>query len=483
MSKQITRKEAIGELWRRGHLSYLLDSNQKSLYELFHNSTHKIQTWLLARRSGKSYSLLTLALEQCIRHDRSIVKYLCPTKLMADTIIRPLMQQLVVDCPEDLKPEFRVKDYTYFFKNGSEIQLAGSESGHAQKLRGISCNIAIVDEAGDVTDLEDIITSILLPTTLTTKGRVIIAGTPPKSPDHDFIKYIEAAQDKGSLILRTIEDNPRLTDSERDEFIIEMGGKLSESVRRELYCEIIRDTTIVVVPEFDDRAQSEIVREYPLPPHSHTYTAMDLGYRDLTALVFGYYDFRGGRYVIQDELIYNFNERDKNISDLTEQIKNKEAELWTNPYSGEVKPVQKRVSDINHIVTNEIRRLSHGDIGFDNARKDDKEAAISFLRSMISQRKIVINPKCKNLIRHLKNAKWSDRTNKTKFGRDAENGHYDLVDALIYWLRAVDTSHNPYPTGYGYSMGQDLHVINAEKFRGDDQAQVFRTVFNRKLRR
>ena len=37
-------------LWRRSNLSWLLDMNQKELYELYYNSPHRVQTWLLARR-------------------------------------------------------------------------------------------------------------------------------------------------------------------------------------------------------------------------------------------------------------------------------------------------------------------------------------------------------------------------------------------------------------------------------------------------
>jgi len=65
--KKISRQDAINELWQRGHLSFKLDKNQKELYDLFYNSDFKIQTWLLSRRSGKTRTLLVLALEQLIR--------------------------------------------------------------------------------------------------------------------------------------------------------------------------------------------------------------------------------------------------------------------------------------------------------------------------------------------------------------------------------------------------------------------------------
>jgi len=57
---KLTKEQAREALWRKGHLSWLLDSNQKALYEMFHNNEQKMQGWLLARRSGKSYSLLCI---------------------------------------------------------------------------------------------------------------------------------------------------------------------------------------------------------------------------------------------------------------------------------------------------------------------------------------------------------------------------------------------------------------------------------------
>jgi len=71
-NKPVDKKKVLEALWRRGQLSWLLDANQLELYNLFHTSNFKIQTWLLARRSGKSYTLCVMAIEQCLRHPKSI---------------------------------------------------------------------------------------------------------------------------------------------------------------------------------------------------------------------------------------------------------------------------------------------------------------------------------------------------------------------------------------------------------------------------
>ena len=450
--------EAKHELWRRAQLSWKLDQNQKALYSLFHESPHNLQTWLLARRSGKTYTLILLALETCLKKPRSIVKFVAPTRLQIQTILRPIINQITEDCPQELLPEFKTQDFIYYFPNGSELQLAGSESGNAEKLRGGNSDIAIIDEAQDVSDLQNVIQSILIPTTLTTKGKVLMAGTPPKETDHEFVSYIEEGEARGSLIKRTIYDNPRINQEDIERILEQYPlREKDERFRREFLCEIIKDHSISVVPEFTEDLEKEIVREWNKPPYYDAYVAMDLGAVDLTGVLFAYFDFRAGKIVIEDELVADFSKKDMNIGRLTELISLKEQNLWTNPITNEFKKPYIRVSDINHIVTQEIAIKSFGRVSFMTVQKDDKEAAINNMRALLGAKKIIINPRCTNLIRHLKNVKWSSAKNRNTFGRSPDNGHYDLVDALIYLCRAVLFTKNPYPVGYDLGT-QDYYV-------------------------
>src|ERR1019366_5439171 len=309
--------QAREQLWRNGMLAFKLDKSQKELYDLFYNSKHKIMTWLLARRSGKTYALAVLAIEQCIRKPNSIVKFVSPTKVQVNNNVRPIFRQLLEDCPEDIKPEFRQKEYIFFFKNGSEIQLAGSDSGHAEKLRGGDTDIWFVDEAGSCDDLKNVVRSILLPTTLITNGKGVLASTPPKESDHEFLYYIEEAEARGSLIKKTIDDNPRITIEQKDELIKELGGVNTDEARRELYCELIKDSNTSVIPEFDSALESEIVKEWPKPPFFDAYEGMDTGGKDLTVVLYAYYDFRAGKVIIENETVINFQQKDMNIEVLT----------------------------------------------------------------------------------------------------------------------------------------------------------------------
>lgn len=476
-------KLAKDEAWRRGVLKHKLDSTQEQLYNEFYTSKNKLTTWLLSRRNGKSFLLCVLALEQCLKKPNSIVKFVSPTKMQVSQNVRPILRQLLEDCPIDVKPEFRTKDYIYYFTNGSELQLAGNDGGHAERLRGGDSDLYFVDEAGSCSDLTNLLKSILMPTTLITKGRGILASTPPKDSEHEFLNYIEEAQSKGSLSIRTIDDNPRITQDQRQELIEELGGIGSEECRRELFCEIIKNAKTSVLPEFNKALEDKIVKEWPKPPYFDAYEAMDTGGKDFTVVLYAYYDFRADKIVIEDETVIDFQEPGNTTKKLVEEINKKEKTLWTNPITLEYRKPYARVSDIDYIFLNEIKnqsQLIHNPeqtIVFNITKKDNRDAAISNTRIMLNSEKIIINPRCITLIRHLNHVKWNK--NKTELARSSDNGHYDAVMALVYLIRNIIYGKNPYPIGYDLNL-KGLFVYDQQKFdnKNNHQLEIYKQLFN-----
>lgn len=479
------KSEAIEKLWRRGVLSFKLHSSQKDLYKLFYDSSHKIQTWLISRRFGKSFCLCVLALEQCIRQPNSIVKFVSPTKLQVNTYVRPIFRQILEDCPLDLQPKFDKTDYIFKFANGSEIQLAGSDAGHAEKLRGGSSNLAFVDEAGSCSDLDNTIKSILLPTTLTTNGRIILAGTPSKEPDHDFHNFVEACENRGSLIKKTIYENPLLNEKQIKEITEEHGGTESDEFQREYLCIIIRDPKTSVLPEFTKELEAEIVQEWIRPPHYDMYESMDLGFKDLTACLLGYYDFRNNKVVIEDEVIIDFKVKNVSLNTLITEIKRKEELRFFNHLTNEQKKPTKRISDIDLLVINEINKVSKYELNFEPVKKDNLDAMINFLREKIKKKEVIINPRCEILIRHLRNVKWR-KGEKSQLARSPDDSHYDAFMALVYLIRSIDYKKNPFPAHYGRDQ-RDLFgnfILEKPKQVGTTgtNLDVYKKIFNIKAK-
>ena len=476
---KIDPRVAREALWRRGHLSWLLDPNQKELYDLYYNTDHRVQTWLLARRSGKSWALCVLAIETCLKKPGAIIKFLAPTRVQVNLIIRPLMRKILESCPDDIKPEYKAKDNIFYFPNGSELQLSGTDSGSAERLRGGDSDLAIVDEAGSCTDLKYCVRDILLPTTLITKGKILLASTPPEDTEHDFVDFIEEAEARGSIVVKTIDDNPRIDREEKLKLIEELGGINSESTQRELYCRMIKSKTNSVVPEFTDERIPEIVQELSEPPFYDAYVSMDLGYKDWTVVLFAYYDFRLDKVVIQDEIVTYGTEM--YLDKLGGQIIAKEKQLWTNKITGEIMKPRKRVSDHNLIAINEIKKATNYQIHFEMANKETKHASINNLRMLINANKVAIHPRCVTLIRHLKNAKWASSTTKDTFARCPQGSHYDAVDACAYLLKAIDYKRNPYPKSYGVHIKSE-DIFNNLTTKTIEKENVYRKILNMKAK-
>jgi hypothetical protein len=277
----LTPKDAIRELWSRGRLEWKLHPVQQKMLASYIAQNNKTTVISCARRLGKSYLLCILAVEKCIQMPNAIVKYVCPTKKQVKIVVQPIMEEIFKDCPAEMKPEFKYNDYMYVFPNGSQIQMAGTDGGHHESLRGGKSDLWIVDEAGFCDELKYVVRSILAPTALTTGGRGIIASTPSKTTDHDFIEYfLKPAEFKEELIKYTIHDNPLITTKDIQDVINDFPlGEKDPEFRREYLCEVINGGDLSIVPEFTVEIQEETIKELRRPPFYDAYVSMDIGFK------------------------------------------------------------------------------------------------------------------------------------------------------------------------------------------------------------
>lgn len=455
----MTRDEARELCWHAGSLRWKLKAHQRQLYALYRETTHRKLVWHCSRRIGKSFTLLTLANETAIRKPLAQIRYAAPTQKNVKEIILPVMRELLADAPKAVRPDWRAQDGHFVYPNGSLLSIAGTDGGNADKLRGSACDLGIVDEAGFVDDLRYLVRGILMPQFITTDGRLILSSSSPKTPAHDFVGYMAEAEAAGAYVRMTIHDDARPDVRARiPEWCKESGGETSTDWRREYLCELVTDEQRQIVPEFGD----DLVREVERPTHYEAYVGMDVGFTDLTAVLFAYWDFQRATLVIEDELALNR----MTTADLAAGIRAVEARLaWPRrPYS--------RVSDTDLIVINDLNRLH--DLGFTPTAKDDKEAAINAVRLLCRQGKVAIHPRCRNLIAHLKYGVWNER--RTSFERAEGFGHFDFIDALVYLVRSVRREHNPFPHLLGLS--EQTHYIPDSMTKPADENGV-RRAFSR----
>lgn len=406
-----------------------------------------------SRRIGKSHGLLLEAVELCLNKPNARVLYLAPQQKDALEFSSDLSVKVLENCPAHLKPEFSAQAKEFRFKNGSVIRFKGTNGEHAQFLRGGAYDLIILDECGQMDDLKHVVNDVCAPMTMTTKGKIVLASTPPRSPGHDSKAFFDQCSDAGRAITFTIidaHDLPQFDYAARRSALVNAGekeehvddilaGKLdpkTTTALREYFCVFCSDADTAVVPEFDLQARREIVKDLERPKFFDAYVAMDPGFQDRTGQLFAYVDFLQQKLVIEDEALLH----KAGTPDIAKSIKDKELELW-----GEFKQPRVRVSDIDLRLIADLHQLH--DIQFVKANKQQVRDAVALLRFFIQQRILVIHPRCQRLIRQLSNATWkSDKANE--FDRTQLDGHYDLVAAAIYLVRVVDLKRNPFPPGY-----------------------------------
>lgn len=486
----ITKSEAIDKLWRMGRLEWKLKGIQKEMHSRVYTSTSKRTVLLCGRRSGKTYTTCTIAVEHCLRIPDCVVKYLCPKAKDAKTILRPIMRQILEDCPLDLAPEWKEADKVYSFPNGSVIQIAGTDNGSAESLRGGYAHLCILDEAGFMDDLNYNLLSILSPTTKTTKGKIILASTPSRDPNHEFLTdFVLPLKAEGNLVTYTIYDNPMFDEQIILDTIAEYPqGKEDPQFRREYLCELdIQGDTNVVIPELTTDLEKDIVCDQFIPPYYDAYVSMDPGSTDLTVALFGYYDFLRAKLVIIDELVLGGEGTTITTQPIADGIFRKERMWFVNSLTGEVTKPTMRIMDNNAKILLQDLQTEHS-LDFFPTQKDGKLEQVNKLRLMLNRGQIEINPRCVNLLYHMKSARWKNGTSgkldflRVKASSDGKlkAHHCDALDALLYMVRNVDFNRNPYPSDYNTEQGE--HIFNSNKYKSSNKYNDFAKAMFPKLK-
>jgi hypothetical protein len=188
----------------------------------------------------------------------------------------------------------------------------------------------------------------------------------------------------------------------------------------------------MVIPEYH-KMRDQIYQTFDLPSSFVPVTSIDVGWRDFTFCVMGHYDFISGEVHIDNELVIK-----KNMT--TDLLARRLIDCELDTWGIEAK---QRWTDIDLRLIEDMNRL-HG-ISMIATRKDNKDAQINALRVLIRSGKIKINPRCEELDKQILGATWDkNRKAQRTYSRTEEHGHFDGVDALLYFVRNV-VKQNPYP--------------------------------------
>lgn len=452
--------KAKAALWQRGNLRYLLHATQLKILVTMSETKSRKFMLLCSRRLGKTYLLCVQAIQLCLQKKNARVLFVAPFSKDAQEISTDTMVQILADCPPELRPEWKGQTKELVFRNGSIIRVKGVNGEHAQYLRGGAADLILLDEVGLIDDLEHVVQDVCMPMVLTTGGKIIMATTPPRSPGHESARQFEQLAAKEAAAVFTLLDAPHIDDETKIEFLIESGETaenarkcvsgekvknnnivrswpVGTTARREYFCEFVTDASTAVVPEFTKEREATIVREWVTPDYYDAYVSMDPGFKDRTGILFAYWDFANYKLVVQDEVLLD----QANTQTIAAAIQVKERALWQGrkPYM--------RVADVDLRLIADLQGMHK--LNFNPTRKEDSQGAINLMRNMIASGQIVINPRCTNLTRQLRNATWNNKATDFAQGGKVE-GHYDLVAAFKYLCRNIIKEHNPFPSTYQF---------------------------------
>ncbi len=472
---KLTKEDYLCELSKRGNFTWLLEEDQKMIWEFILNIGDSRSLVLhISRRYGKSFVLNLLAYSAALGNETvcktfgiprrgAQIAYLAETQAQIQTIFIPNMEIIFRHLPSNMHPKWDQKRNGYVLPTTrSIIRVAGTDNKNYEKLRGGETHLALLDEAAFHDDLDYIYKSIILPQTMRAKGRVLFVSTSPKTPDHEFFNIAQEHIKKDRYLKLTIDDKTTISKETKDELIAEMGGIDSTDVRRELYCEWVTDFNSMILPECTETfMQKVVVDEVKLPESYDWYAAMDPGSVDYTGYLCAYYDFIRAKIVIVGELFFQHTDTD---------FLSKEIDVIEKKWFGS-KPPTHRVCDNSHLTLIADLANLHGQF-FSPTRKDDKEAMVNFTRVLFKQGKIEIHKSCDHLIRQCKTGLWNK--SRSSFLRSLTEGHYDLIDALIYLCRIIQQEKNPFPMYAKHITANDWHIPSMED---TSQSSTIRNVF------
>lgn len=525
-----THDSRIRAMYEAGALAWLLKDYQLPEYDDFCEWNQQRQTrahlqwvksidalydnmWLdeCGRRYGKTVKWLIIQYMDALQRPGFRGLIATPLRGSIGGIIVPLTKLLFADAPKELFPRYKGSngadhECLYIEALDSTIKLVGLDK-HPDATRGQFLDAAHITEAAFVKGLYELITAVVMPQfRYRPWAWIALESSTAKAPDCDFnLIFREDAKLRGTYRIRTIRDNPELTEDEIETEERRSGGRDSHVCQRELYCKEVRDPDDMVVPEFDESVH--VVDNWPTPDYALCSEGFDPGLTDPCGLVGGYLDWMSQCFVIQfgwhksnastGEVVATAQaferefwgsghrapgERKRELS-IADAIMTGDGKVWdppsealtyweqgdwslkANPYSRISDIANRFILDLNVDYGMNIRPAEKG--------PGSAEADLQHLRTLFAARpariRIMRNGKTDGIIAQLRSGMWNTDENghRTDWQRSKTLGHLDELAALKYLVRDIRWNRNPSKPPLVDVNVTDTHVPKAIR----DQAQ------------
>ena len=444
--KNPTIIDLIDYSWKSGILEWKLDSLQAGISQKILDSGSKKVLVLSSRQIGKSFWSCVYALEYLIKNPNTIARIVAPTLDQCHDIVQDNLVKIIEDAPDGFITRFK-SELRWNLFNGSSLRLGGLKRAHVDSNRGGNCSLVIYEEPGfvDSDDFNYGVDSVLGPQLLRSSGAEIFVSTPSEDPNHPLHTRIKPeCEDLGSFFSYSVYDSPSITPNMVEEAIRRCGGEDTESFQREYLAKIIRPSSLMVIP-FDFKMHT--VQSPTIPPRSKWFVTIDWGgVRDFTVGLLHTYDFLYDKDIIIDEVVFGPNTPTETIV--------QELKTFHKKYNIQIENV---CADVSGQLQVDLDTTHNFPISL--PLKSDWLAGVNYMVSKFSQNKVLIDKKCKFLIRTCNTAMFNKT--RTDFERNKDIGHCDAVAALMYAMR-VQNRIDPYESQSTSHYNQHFFIPHKE---------------------
>lgn len=415
-------------LWTAGILRWKLWDQQLPIYDAVRGLPPGANTVvaLCARQFGKSFLGCTMAIEDCLRNPGTSILVCGPTIKQTTDIVNQSIRKLT----DDVSGRFikRSKQESRWYVGDSELLIGGFDINNSTRVRGKNLFRIYLEELVDShpdSYLEAIRSDLGPAMTHSPDGRMVFLTTLPRIPAHPFIvDTIPEAKLCNAFFSYTIDDNKQLTPDQYDACVRRSGGKHTTEFRREYLNEIVRDRSVLVVPDFEPKMH---VNDFSLPARAFYQVTIDWGgTRDFTVALLHSYDFMAAKHIILDERVFEPNTSTEKI---IKEITRLESEY----------DIERRTADLPGQLAVDLAATYNYTTSL--PPKSDWQSGVNGMSILFSLNQILINPKCKFLVATCESGQFNK--NRTDFDRTTALGHCDALAALMYAVR-VQRVDSPY---------------------------------------
>lgn len=346
--------------------------------------------------------------------------------------------------------KWRERDMQWTFPEGGSLSFGHLEEPRAHlAYQGAEYQCVVFEEAGQLRpeQMQYLHSRVRRPSTTLESAKSYHLGTVPlrhrytANPGdraHEWLvaKFMLAQDPNWRFIPALARDNPGL---DVKDYTKRLAAISDPVLRRQLkdgdWSAV--DRSGLVVPEFTEAVEAAVVREHVRPPYFVPQVAVDTGSKDLTVYLFAYVDFLSGLLVVEAEEVF----RDPSTREMGEKVVAMEAQLWGPARAAGTALPAVRKADGDGRYMRDMAEHPYK-LVFTVTEKQDALHAQRKCRADLVEGKIVINPRCKHLIRTLKHARKKENG---EWDRTKELGHADAWAALVYLHRNALWDRNPYP--------------------------------------